>query len=511
MNARVVLFLLLSCQLGLSRFDVARADDRPNILLAISDDQSFAHTSIAGCQAINTPNFDRIAREGVWFANGICGSPGCSPSRAALLTGRYTWQLEQAGTHGSDFPKKLVVYPDLLEQAGYFVGQTGKAWGPGNWEASGRSRNPAGPQYNDHAKTTPPASGIKRLDYAGNFADFLKARPAGRPFCFWYGGFEPHREFEKGSGMRLGKRLEDVDVPPFLPDTPEIRSDLLDYCVEIENFDTHLGRMLKQLEALGELDNTLIVVTSDNGMAFPRAKANCYEYGIHVPMAIRWPKHVVGGRVVEDLVGFPDLAPTFLEAAGVRPGQEMTGKSLINVLKSEQEGSVDAARKYAYSARERHSCSRWQNRTYPQRAIRSQQYLLIRNFRPQRWPAGAPQKFETVGQLGPPHGAYHDIDACPSLSYLVEHRDSPAVSQFFHLAVDKRPPWELFDIQSDPGCLENLIDDPKHASIQRELTEQLLGHLRSTGDPRVVDGGEVFESYKRYGRMRSFPPPLEER
>ena len=227
--------------------------------------------------------------------------------------------------------------------------------------------------------------------------------------------------------------------------------------------------MLKTVGELGELDNTLIVVTSDNGMAFPRAKANCYEYGIHVPLAVRWPQQVPGGRQVRDLVDFTDLAPTFLEAAGVTLPVAMVGKSLMNVARSTAEGLVDASREFVYSARERHSSSRWQNLTYPQRALRSQQHLLIRNFAPQRWPAGAPQKYETDGTLGPAHGAYHDIDACPSLTYLVENRDMPAVDRYFHLAVDKRPEWELFDIEKDPGCLTNLADDPSHAKTNRTL------------------------------------------
>ncbi len=485
------------------------AADRPNILLAISDDQSFAHTSIAGCQAVATPNFDRVARDGVFFTNGFCSSPGCSPSRASLLTGRYTWQLEQAGTHGSEFPNKFDVYPDLLEQAGYFVGFTGKGWGPGDWRAGGRNRNPAGSPFQSRTTDDVPARGIRKTDYAGNFADFLAARPKDQPFCFWYGASEPHRAFEAGSGLRLGKRSDDVQVPSFLPDTPEIRSDILDYCVEIEHFDSHLGRMLQQLADIGELENTIVVVTSDNGMAFPRAKANCYEYGFHVPMAICWPKRVPGGRVVDDLVSFVDLAPTFLDAAGKTPSQPMVGQSLVPLLTSAKTGLVEATRDCVFSARERHSCSRWDNRTYPQRAIRTQDYLLIHNFRPDRWPAGAPQKFNGNGQLGPPHGGYHDIDACPSLTFLIDHRDDDRLAKYFHWAVDKRPEWELFAIKTDPGCLDNLADDPAYASTKQQLTDRLTKHLRDTGDPRELDGGEIYETYRRYGKMRKFPRPQQ--
>ena len=489
----------------------AGAQERPapNILLAISDDQSFAHTSVSGCKAVSTPAFDRVAREGVLFNNAICGSPGCSPSRASLLTGRYTWQLEHAGTHASSFSSEYDVYPDLLEQAGYFIGYTGKGWGPGNFKAGGRSRNPAGPAFNDKVLDRRAAAGISNRDYAANFAAFLDARPAGKPFCFWYGGQEPHRSFEKGRGVKQGKQLADALVPPFLPDAEEIRSDILDYCAEIEHFDEHLGRMLDLLEQAGELDNTLVVVTSDNGMAFPRAKANCYEYGIHVPLAVRWPAGANGGRTVNDLVGFVDLAPTFLEVAGIGAPDGMAGKSLTNILQSDAEGIVDPARDAIYSARERHSSSRYDNLAYPQRALRTHDFLVVRNFRPERWPAGAPQKYEADGNLGPMHGAYHDIDACPTLTFLVEHRGDPAIAPFFHLAVDKRPAVELFDVKNDPGCLHNLAGDPKFSEVEQRLVQKLEDHLRATEDPRILDGGDIFETYRRYSPLRKFPPPAE--
>lgn len=479
---------------------------RPNILLVISDDQSFPHASAYGFSTVATPAFDRVASEGILFRQAFVASPGCSPSRAALLTGRQPWQLEQAGTHASSFPVHLPAYPELLEQAGYFVGYAGKGWGPGKWEVAGRSRNPAGPEYNSRTGESLP--GISPKDYAANFEEFLKARPSGQPFCFWFGAHEPHRVFQKGAGLAAGKDLEEVTVPPFLPDAPEVRSDLLDYCTEIEWFDRHLGRMLEQLEREGELDRTLVVVTSDNGMAFPRAKANLYEYGIHVPLAVRWPQRVPGGRVVDDLVSLVDLAPTFLEAAGIPSSQwpPMTGRSLMTILTSEAGGIVDPQRKYVFSGRERHSSSRYQNRGYPARAIRSPDYLYIRNFRPERWPAGAPQKYEEKGRLGPMHGAYHDIDASPTLSFLVEHREEPKVGRYFRLAVERRPAEELYDIRHDPGCLENLAGSPEHEAVLSQLREELERHLRETGDPRLGPQPEIWETYPRYSPIRHFPP-----
>jgi len=486
---------------------------RPNILIAISDDQTWVHASAYGCRAVHTPAFDRVAQMGVLFLNGFCPSPGCSPSRASLLTGLHHWMLEQAGTHASSFPKKFVTFPDLLEQHGYWVGYTGKGWGPGNWRVSGRERNPAGPAF-QRRKITPPWKGISRTDYAANFADFLAQRPKGRPFCFWYGAHEPHRSYQAGSGLKAGKRLEEVRVPSFLPDVPEVRSDILDYLVEIEWFDRHLARMLDLLEKEGELDNTLIIVTSDNGMPFPRAKANLYEYGIHMPLAICWPAKVPGGRVVKDLVGFVDLTATILDAAGVRhpfagdPKLGPVGRSLLPLLESNREGWVEPdQRKYVFAGRERHSSSRYKNLGYPSRVVRTQRFLYIRNFKPDRWPAGDPQVYVAPGRLGPMHGAYHDIDRGPTLTFLVRHAEDPRYSRYLQLAVAKRPAEELYDIQKDPACIHNLADDPNYREVLHRLRTVLEETLRKTGDPRVVGPNpDIWETYKRYSHIRQFPP-----
>ena len=237
----------------------------------------------------HTPVFDAVAARGVLFQNVFCAAPQCSPNRAAILTGKNIWQLEEAGTHASYFPRKFPVFTDVLEKGGYRLGYTGKAWGPGNWKDSGWTRNPVGPEFNELKLETVPASGISKTDYAGNFEAFLENRPKEQPFFFWYGSFEPHRVYEEESGQLAGKNLQDALVPPFLPDVPEVRSDLLDYALEIEWFDQQLGKMIDKLKEIGELDNTIIIITADNGMAFPYAKANLQEYGIHVPLAICGP------------------------------------------------------------------------------------------------------------------------------------------------------------------------------------------------------------------------------
>ena len=422
------------------------------------------------------------------FQNAICNSPGCAPSRAAILTGQSHWRLREAGTHASFFPRDLKVYPELLAQSGYHTGLTGKGAGPANFEGSGWPHNPAGKPWGKRRVENPP-EGIAAVDYAANFEDFLQAKPQGQPFCFWYGGQEPHRTFLKGAGRAAGKRIEDVKVPAFLPDNEEIRSDLLDYYQEIEYFDAHLGRMLDAIEKAGETANTLVVVTSDNGMAFPRAKATMYEYGIHLPLAVMWPAQCPGGRVVDDMVSFTDFAPTFLEAGGLTPPEETTGRSLLNVLRETKGGTVDASRTSALSGRERHSHSRFDNLGYPARAIRTKQHLYIRNFAPERYPAGDPT-------------GYHDIDGCPSKTWLIEHGNEPEVKPIFEATLGKNPAEQLFDVVADPACLHNLAASEEQAALKTSLSGDLERALREQKDPRILGQGDVFESYPRHSPMR---------
>ncbi len=497
-------WLIATLLFAVPTLPAAAAAQRPNILIAISDDQSYPHASAYGCAGIRTPAFDRVAAAGVLFTNAFTPAPGCSPMRAAFLTGRHIWQIEHAGTHASSFPKEYDSFQDRLEAAGYTVGFTGKGWAPGNWKVSGRSRNPAGPAFQQRKMKSP--RGIRNTDYAGNFVDFLDQREKDRPFSFWYGASEPHRGFDKGIGVRSGMKREDADVPPFLPDTPEIRSDILDYCYEIQWFDHHLERMLDTLEERGELANTIVIVTSDNGMAFPRAKANVFEYGIHMPLAIAWPAKVPGQRTVADLVDLIDVTATIYRATGVSAPRThpIAGRSLLDLL--EKRGSL--TRQSVFSGRERHSSSRFNTLGYPQRCIRTQTHLYIRNFRPERWPAGAPRKL-TKGKLGREHGGYHDIDGCPTLTQLIQERGDPIIGRYLDLAVAKRPAEELFDIRKDPGCLVNLAAIPKHDELRESLARELIAYLTETGDPRATaaDSGDIFESYPRYSGLRWFATP----
>lgn len=508
------------------------AQKRPNILFAISDDQSFFHTSFEGSGFVQTPAFDRVASEGIYFKNVYSGSPGCAPSRSAIITGRHHWQNEQAGQHASAWLKKFIPFTDLLEQNGYVVGRTGKGVGPFQYarneqDSLWRKTDVAGIEHTDIRYNSEDderfAKGISPTNYFENFKAFLESNPQDRPFFFWYGGKEPHRAYEKGSWKKMGKKLEDVEVPAFLPDNDEIRGDLLDYAVEIEWFDLHLERMLKYLDEIGELENTIVIVTADNGMPFPRAKANSYEFGVHVPFAVRYPKEFPGNRTIEDAIGFADIAPTLLEISqtpsdGMLP---MSGKSFLDILKSNKEGQVSTDQRVAFSGRERHSSSRYLNWGYPQRAIRKGDFLLVWNMKSERWPSGAPQKFSSEDStvLLPmygldsqnqyiPESAFTDIDDGPSKTFLIEHHSDQDVSPFFELSMAKRPEFELFNVTEDPSCIQNLAEIPEYKVVKKDLETDLMSELTRSQDPRVLGPDkEIFDSYQRYSPIRKFPKP----
>jgi uncharacterized sulfatase len=442
--------------------------NRPNILFCIADDLSWHSLGAYGERAIQTPAFDRVAREGVLFRHAFCNSPSCSPSRAAILTGQDFWRLEEGANLWSTLPAKFKTYPDLLEAAGYAIGQQGKGWGPGNDLAGGRTRPPAGPRFKD-------------LD------TFLKTVPAGQPFCYWFGSQDPHRPYPDGAGDVDPRQ---VTVPPYLPDHPTVRADIADYLFEVRRFDQSVGAMLQNLEQRGLLDDTIVVITSDNGMPFPRAKTNLYDSGTRMPLAIRYPKSVPAGRVINDFVNLTDMAPTFLEAAGLPIAPDITARSLWSVLTGGKSGIVDATRDSTVVGRERHTSGREGDVGYPMRALRTRDYLYIRNFAPERWPAGDPEIFS-------------DIDGGAAKNLLREKRGEEPFKRFWDLAAAKRPAEELYDLKRDPDQLNNIAAAPVYAAIKARLSGELLAYLKKTNDPRVI-GGEKFDTYQYYGKKQDF-------
>ncbi len=472
---------------------------KPNILFAIADDASWKHFGAYGCNWVKTPGFDKVASSGILFANAYTPNGKCAPSRSSILTGRNSWQLEEAANHSPLFPAKFKTYTEALGENGYFVGSVAKGWAPGDpGEINGVKRQLTGPKF-DEFKTTPPAKYISNNDYAKNFEAFLEARPAGQPFCFWYGSTEPHREYEFGAGSKYGgKSLDEIDeVPAFWPDVDTIRQDMLDYAFEIEYFDLHLQRMLQKLEEIGELNNTIVIVTADNGMPFPRVKGNMYEYGNHLPLAIMWPDGIKkSGRVVEDFVSFIDFVPTYLELAGLTTEtagmQPVTGKSLTDIFNSEKVGIVNPERDFVLVGMERHDVGRPNDEGYPVRGIVRDDFLYMRNFKPDRWPACDPVT------------GYLNCDGSPTKTYILDMRRKKGITEYWQLNFGKRVEEELYNIKNDPFCIKNLAGDQNFAELKTKMETEMIQKLTEQGDPRVVGKGDIFDNYPYQGAVQNY-------
>lgn len=483
------LFSFISCSLwsGLSMqaTPIKQEQQKPvNILFCIADDAG--HMSAYGTPWVHTPAFDRVAREGVLFENAYTCNAKSAPSRAAIITGRNSWQLKEACNHWPTFPAEFKSYPEALADNGYYVGCTGKGWGPGVAnDAHGKKRDITGKQWNEK-QLIPPTAKISKVDYASNFDEFMKARPKDRPFCFWYGSLEPHRDYEYASSIRAGKKVNQIDsVPSYWPDNEIVRTDMLDYALEIEHFDTHLGRILKTLEESGELDNTIVVVTSDHGMPFPRCKGQEYNNSNHIPMAVMWKNGLVRpGRKVEDYIGVIDIAPTLLEVAGISESksgmQAITGRSFMDILKN-RKSAID--RDFMMIGKERHDVGRPDDQGYPIRGLIRGDYLYLKNFETERWPAGNPET------------GYMNVDASPTKTEILKARRNQKTAHFWQLSFGKRNAEELYNIKEDPNCMINLAETPEYETLMRKMEKEMTARLVEQEDPRMFGRGEEFDRY----------------
>ncbi|MGH8497670.1 MAG: sulfatase family protein [Methylococcales bacterium] len=453
--------------------------DRPNFLFIISDDQSWIHTSKTGYELVSTPNFDRIATEGLFFKNSFASAPSCTPSRSAILSGQDFWRLESAAFLWGTYSNNMISYQDILKSAGYAVGYTGKGWGPGTIIIPGGE--PTGEEYNKIRR--PPTENLEPFDLAANFAEFLRDKPAGKPFSFWIGSFEPHRNFDENAPNRFTDERKSALIPPFLPPINVVKNQLSGYLSEIEYFDNDLGQIIQLLKDHNLFENTIIVVTSDNGFEFSRGKPTIYEFGVRVPLAIYWSKITSPSRTIEDFVSLIDIAPTFLEAAGIETPEAMTGKSLLNILTSSTNGQVEPERDAAFVGYERHALYiREGNATYSSRAIYTKRFTYIINRFPDRWPAGDPPKY---------------VEAIPWL--IKDPVTHEFLEPYFSLVAAKRPLEELYDLQKDPYQLNNVANDPDYADILAVLSHRLKAKLEQTNDPVEASGEDVFSHYEYFG------------
>jgi len=502
------------------------AADRPNIVFCFADDwgrYAKCYAAVESRPSINevlkTPNIDRVAREGVLFKNAFVTAPSCTPCRSSLLSGQYFFRTNRGAIlQGAQWDLSIPSYPLLLRDAGYHIGKSHKVWSPGTpvdapYGGQQHAYEKAGRDFNDFSENaTKLVRGGMRFEAAkeklvaqvrDNFAAFLADRKPGQPFCYWFGPTLTHRKWEKGSGKALWSIEPDSvkgKLPKFMPDVPEVREDYTDYMGEIQALDAGIGVIVEKLRAIGELDNTLLVLSGDHGMpGVPGGKCNLYDHGVGVALIARGPG-VKPGRVVDDFVNLMDLAPTFVEAGGLKPPACMTGRSIMNVLRSNKSGLVDPSRTWVVTGRERHvAAARDGNLPYPHRALRTADFLYVRNFAPDRWPMGSPM-FKSRADMPSAEALEHntfvafaDMDASPTKSWLVRQYGLSEWEWHYEYAFGKRSGEQLFDLRKDPDQTVNVADNPAYAKTKRDLSARLLRILADANDPRVTGDGKTFE------------------
>jgi len=512
---------------ALTHVSAAPLPERPNILFVFADDwgrYASAYAPVDNVPSLNdvikTPHVDRVAREGVLFRNAFVNAPSCTPCRSSLMSGRYFFNTGRGAIlNGAAWDPSIPSFPLLLRDSGYHIGKSYKVWSPGKpadapfggqqyaYEKAGRAPNNFSEETEARLATglTVEAAHQEILaQVLANFDAFLAARQNGQPWLYFFGPTTTHRTWVKGSGKKHWGIEPDAlkgKLPRSLPDVPEVREDVADYLGECQSVDACVGVLMKRLAESGELERTVVVLSGDHGFpGVPDGKCNLYDFGTAVPLVIRWPGGNAG-RVVDDFVCLPDLAPTFMELGGVKLPPGMTARSLLPLLKSDKEGQIDPTRTWVISGRERHvDNAREGNLPYPMRALRTPDFLYVRNFAPDRWPMGAPYaaagNTETLsaGQLeNETRYAFPDMDASPTKAWIVLHRDVTDWKWNYERAFLKRPSEELYDLRKDPGQTRNLAGDPAYATQKERLASDLLSRLHAADDPRVCADPVPFE------------------
>jgi N-sulfoglucosamine sulfohydrolase len=462
------LALLLTPHSSLLTSSAAAPPPRPNIILFIADDMAFDDCGAYGNARVRTPHLDRLAREGMRFDRAFVTASSCSPSRASIITGRYPHATGAKELHWP-LPDDQVTFVEQLKAAGYWTAAAGK-WHLGD---SAKKRfdvvheaDPAGFQL-PTGKEAGSAKMVTEKDESGcaEWVPTLRERPKDKPFFLWLAALDPHRDYEANI-IPQPHRPEDVRVPPYLPDAPDTRRDLALYYDEITRLDSFVGRVLDELTSQGVADNTVVVFLSDNGMAFPRAKTTVLDSGIKTPLLVRWPAKVKPGTACGSLVSSVDLAPTFLELAGLKSLASFQGVSFAKLLTS----PTATVREHIFAEHN------WHDYAAHERGVRDTRFKYIRNSRPEF-------------NRNPPADAVRGLTFVEMRRLRDAGKLTPAQSDVF---VKPRPAEELYDTLNDPQELTNLAADPKHARELRRLRAALDRWIAETDDvmPKVHNGDE---------------------
>ena len=456
MNKRNITTLSLAAVCGFNL--AARTQEPLNILLIISDDQSARHLGCYGNPDIDTPNIDNFASDAMVFERAYVTCPQSAPSRKSILTGRSTVTL-QATRFSAPLDKSEITFPELLvRDKDYYTGLAGRLHhldgigiGPVAEFLDSMGLNTATSRF-DFCKSSGEASGNRRagLCQLEQWIQFMETRPKDRPFFAQLCFSDPHRPYTAPAHHNP----ETLVLPPSYPDIPEVREDLAAYYDEVYRLDQNVGDALQYLKDNGLYDNTLIIFLGDNGAAQFRGKGTLYELGINVPMIIRHPEYGKGRRY-KGVVSTEDIAPTCLELSGVDIPENITGESLVKVLKG---GKRDNP--YVYAQRGSHANGKPSGTDALfnlQRTIVTDRYKLIYNCMPTL--KHSPVDFG----YQPMFAKIREMSATGDLSELHERL-------YFY---DEKPVLELYDLENDPDEFNNLINDEKYGKIRDNLIYRL--------------------------------------
>lgn len=445
-------------------YKIATMEGRPNILLMTADDLNYNSVGAYGCGVENiTPHLDQFAAEGMCFHHAHVNIAVCQPSRSVLMTGRYPHRNGALGFQPID--PDVPTLTELLHEAGYTNSIIGKE----------NHLQPKEKFYWDHyVKVMDDENGQGRspqVYYEYTKQVIEQSCSEGRPFFIMVNSHDPHRPFAGSkqelrrfgyaTGVRRQYNAEEIEVPGFLPDIPGVRTELAQYFSSVHRLDETVGEVLRALEESGEASNTLVMFLSDNGMAFPFAKTNCYLNSTKTPWMVRWPGKVKPGSIDHrHFVSGIDFMPTILEAAGIETVANMDGHSFMPILNREEQ----VGREGVFTVFNRTSAGK----DFPMRCYQDAQYGYIYNHWSDRQTI-----FRNESQSGITFNAM--VEASEKDAGLKER------VRFFQY----RTKEEFYDFRKDPDALNNLIDHPEYAELIKSMRGLLRNKMALSKDPLV--------------------------
>ncbi len=446
---------------------MGRSNGRPNIVLIVADDHGREALGCYGNPAIRTPHLDALAGEGVRFTNAFCTTASCAASRSVILTGRQNHATGTYGhTHGchhfSCFDD-VQTLPARLKAAGYRTARFGKKhYAPDRLFPfdAGRPEKEFG---RDDVRMAEACREVVR---------------GGGPFFLYWCSFNPHRSGrleghplgpdafgnprESFPGDREERYSEDeVIVPRFLHDTPEVRAELAQYYQSISRLDRGVGRLLAVLREEGRLDDTVVIYVSDNGAAFPQAKTTLYDPGMRLPCIVRSPLHRNRGTTCDGLITWADITPTILDFAGAGPGPDggdIHGRSFRGIIDQE---SPTGWREEIYASHTFHEITNY----YPMRVLRTKRHKFI-------WNVAWKLDYSFASDL------WESASWQAALRENAERFGARSVDAYVH-----RPRFELYDLEQDPDEIVNLAGRPEYEGLVGEFAAKLRKFQEDTGDP----------------------------